>query len=200
MKLTDSGGGGFEDPEVGSYAATGLKIIDLGTRESDYQGQKRQRRELILGWELDEKMSDGRPFVVSEFYTASLSEKATLRKVLAGWRGRDFTPEELQGFNPRVILGKSCILSLAKNDKGKIKVSSVGKLPKGMVGPTLVNPIVYFSLDEFDRATFDSLSEGVKKLIVQSPEYKLATSPAPAVDLPPGHPAGGTPPFDDVEF
>ena len=176
----DNGGGDFENPEPGSYAATCYKIIDIGTQTSEYQGKTNSRRQVILGWELDEAMSDGRPFVVSKFYTASLSEKANLRHDLAGWRGRDFTPEELGGFSPRNILGKSCLVTLTKNDKGKIRVTGVAKLPKGMTAPPLQNEQVFFHLDEFDAATFDKLSDGVKKLIVQSPEYQsVAGKPAP---------------------
>ena len=168
----DSGGGDFENPDPGSYAGVCYKIIDIGTQTSEYQGKTKSRRQVIIGWELDELMSDGRPFVVSKFYTASLSEKANLRHDLAAWRGRDFTPEELQGFSPRNILGKSCLVQLTKNDKGKVRVTGVAKLPKGMNAPELVNEQVFFHLDEFDQATFDSLSDGVKKLIVQSPEYQ----------------------------
>lgn len=168
----DSGGGDFENPEPGSYAATCYKIIDIGTQTSEYQGKANSRRQVILGWELDEAMSDGRPFVMSKFYTASLSEKANLRHDLAAWRGRDFTPEELGGFSPRNILGKPCLVTLTKNDKGKVRVSGVAKLPKGMSAPPLQNETLFFHLDEFDQATFDKLSDGVKKLVVQSPEYQ----------------------------
>lgn len=177
----DSGGGDFENPEPGSYAATCYKIIDIGTQTSEYQGKANSRRQAILGWELDELMSDGRPFVVSKFYTASLSEKANLRHDLAAWRGRDFTEEELGGFSPKNILGKPCLVTLTKNDKGKVRVTGVAKLPKGMTAPPLQNDLLFFHLDEFDRKVFDGLSDGVKKLIVQSPEYQaLQSAPAPA--------------------
>jgi hypothetical protein len=174
MILKDTGGGDFENPEPGTYAAICYKIIDIGTQEGEYQGQKNNRRQLIIGWELNENMSDGRPFVMSKFYTASLSEKSNTRKDLAGWRGRDFTPEELLGFDIKNIMGKPCMLSLIATDKGKIKVGSVSKMPKGMAAPEMHNKPIFFSLDEFDHAVFDAFSDGVKKLIIQSPEYKAA--------------------------
>lgn len=191
----DNGGGDFENPEPGSYAGTCYKIVDLGTQTSEYQGKPNSRRQVILTWELDELMSDGRPFIVSKFYTASLSEKANLRHDLASWRGRDFTPEELMGFSPRKILGASCLVTLTKNDKGKVRVTGVAKLPKGMNAPTATNPQVFFHLDEFDQATFDGLSDGVKKIIVQSPEYQeIAGKRAAATGAPAGN--GGSH-FDD---
>jgi hypothetical protein len=174
MKVSDSGNGDFENPTAGSYGAVCYKLIDLGTQLGEYQGQKTSKRQLILGFELDENMSDGKPFVVSSFYTASLHEKARLRKDLAAWRGRDFTPEELQGFELQNLLGKPCMLSLAETDKGKIKIASIGKLPKGLNPHTQVNETVYFSLDpaEYNATIFDSFRDKMKALIMQSPEYQ----------------------------
>jgi hypothetical protein len=53
-------------------------------------------------------------------------------------------------------------------------------LPKGTVVPNQVNTSVYFSLDEFDPKVFDSLSDGIKKLIKVSPEYQAIANPNPA--------------------
>jgi len=172
MRWTDSGGG-FENPEPGTYAAVCYKILDIGTQEGEYQGQKTIRRQVIIGWELSEKMSDGRPFVVSKFYTQSLSDKATLRHDLAGWRGRDFTPDELAGFDARNIIGKPCMLSLTLSDKGRIKVSSVAKMPKGMAAPAQENASIFLSLEpqDFDRKAFEAQSDKIKAMIMQSPEW-----------------------------
>lgn len=173
MKWTDSGGS-FEQPEPGTYAAVCYKVLDIGTQESEYQGQKTVRRQVIIGWEISEKMSDGRPFVVSKFYTQSLNEKATLRHDLAGWRGRDFTPDELAGFDAKNILGKPCMLSLTLSDKGRIKVSSVAKLPKGMESPKQVNPSMFLSLEpsEYNPSVFEAQSEKIKAMIMASPEWQ----------------------------
>lgn len=177
MKWTDSGGS-FEQPEPGSYAAVCYKLIDIGTQEGEYLGQKTVKRQVILGWELDEKMQTGdnagKPFVVSKFYTQSLNEKATLRHDLAGWRGRDFTPEELAGFDAKNLLGKPCMLSLTLSDKGKIKVASVSKLPKGMAAPKQVNPSMFLSLEpgDYDHQVFDVQTEKMKAIIMASPEWQ----------------------------
>lgn len=197
MKLTDNGGGDFEQPEAGSYGATCYKIIDIGTQTGEYQGKQNSARKVIIGWQLDEPMKDGRAFVTASFYTASLNEKATLRKHLAAWRGRDFTEDELKGFDIRKLMGAPCLLSLTKNDKGKVKVTGISKLPKGMNAPALEpqNVEVYFSLDEFDQQVFDSLSDGIRKFILQSPEYQNIASN--------GHEADRVPndvPNDDIPF
>lgn len=196
MKWQDNGGGDFEQPPVGTHVARCVKIIDIGTQKSEYQGKANIRRQCVIGWELpNELMSEGdyagKPFVVSKFYTASLGEKANLRKDLANWRGRDFTEAELGGFDAKNILGKSCMLALTTNDKGKTRVTGVMALPKGTEVPPQASPTVYFSLDEFDQATFDKLSDGYKKLIQASPEYRAVTDPA--------HAQSRRETFDDLE-
>lgn len=184
MKWADNGGGTFEQPPTGTHVGICVKIIDIGTQKGEYQGQANIRRQCIIGWELpNELMTEGdyagKPFTVSKFYTASLGEKANLRKDLANWRGRDFTEEELKGFESKAILGKACMLSLTPNEKGKTRVTAVMALPKGTPVPKAANPVVYLSLEksEFDQAVFDALSDGYKKLITVSPEYRHIVNP-----------------------
>lgn len=177
MRWADNGGGDFEQPPVGTCVARCIKIIDIGTQKGEYQGKATSKRQCIVGWELpNDCMSEGehagKPFNVSKFYTASLGEKANLRKDLQNWRGREFTEDELRGFESKNILGKACMLSLTQNDKGKVRVTGVMALPKGMQVPPQVNPSVYFSLDEYDAQVFESLSDGYKKMITASPEYQ----------------------------
>ena len=183
MRWKDSGGGDFEQAPVGTHTARCIKIIDIGTQRGEYQGKATIKRQCIVGWELpNELMTEGefsgKPFVVSKFYTASLNEKATLRKDLANWRGRDFTEEELAGFDSKNILGVPCMLSLTENDKGKTRVTGVMAIPRGATVPAQINKTFYFSLDEFDQETFNGLSEGIKKMIEASPEFKELQNPS----------------------
>lgn len=185
MKWSDNGGGDFEQPPVGTHVAICTKVIDIGTQKSEYQGQANIRRQCIIGWELPNELMTtgdyaGKPFTVSKFYTASLNEKANLRKDLANWRGRDFTEAELAGFESKSIIGKACMLALTPNEKNKIRVTGVMALPKGTPTPPQVNKSLFFSLDEFDQTVFDGLSEGYKKLIMASPEYRHIVNPPPA--------------------
>lgn len=187
MKWSDTGGGDFEQPPVGTHVARCIKIIDIGTQRGEYQGKATIRRQCIIGWELPtELMTEGeyvgKPFTVSRFYTCSLGEKANLRRDLESWRGRAFTEEELNGFEAKNILGKACLLGLTPNDKGKVRVTGVMALPRGTQVPDQINPVTFLSLErgEFDRAVFDALSDGYKRLITVSPEYQELTNPATA--------------------
>ncbi len=204
MKLTDSGGGDFEQPPTGSHIARCIKMIDIGTQKSEFQGRANIKRQIILAWELPlELMSPehgGKPFVVSKFYTASLNEKANLRKDLANWRGRDFSDQELLGFDSKNLLDKGCMLSIIHNDKNRARVAGVMAMPKGTVLPPATHPLVYFSLepDEFDVAVFDSLPDGFKRMIDVSPEYQQRVRPGYVAGQPDRSPIADF--EDDIPF
>lgn len=189
MLLKDSGGGSFEQPPIGTHVARCVKMIDIGTQKGEYQGKATFKRQIIVGWELpNELMTEGeyagKPFTVSKFYTASLSEKANLRKDLANWRGRDFTEQELAGFDAKNIVGKPCMVSITLNEKGNARVTGVMALPKGTSVPEQINPTLYLSLDrgEFNQAVFDSLSEKMQNMIAVSPEFQELKKPAGSFD------------------
>jgi hypothetical protein len=169
----------FEQPEPGVYVARCYRLIDLGTQKNEYKGEVNFQRQIIIGWEIGEKMSDGQPFVVGGFYTLSLSEKANLRKMLQSWRGRDFTEAELKGFDLRTILDKPCTLNLTKTDKDKIKVASVSPLMKGVTPLQAVNATQYFSFDEFTEESFNAVSDKLREKIKLSPEYAKAIGQVP---------------------
>lgn len=194
MGLTVSeGAGSFELAPAGTHTARCYRIIDLGTQRTEWQGEQKTARKVLVCWELlgDERMSDGRPFSVAKRYTASLHEKAQLRKDLAAWRGRDFTPEELKGFELRKMLGAFCLLNLIKVEKAGrdyVNVASIMALPKGMPKPEGVNDLLAFDLAEFDQAAFDQLSDHLQEKIIGTPEYQAlqatlappqASAPAP---------------------
>jgi alpha-galactosidase len=147
-------------------------LIDLGTQTSEYQGKEVVRRQCIIGWELPEEIIEdgdlkGAPFTVQNFYTSSLHEKSKLRHILIAWRGRDFTPEELKGFDAKNILGKPCMLSIVANENGNRIVSSVMASPKGTKVPAQINPSFFFSLDpnEFEPVVFEMLSPKIKAIV-----------------------------------
>ena len=165
----------WKQPETGSWAATCIRIIDLGTQEREYQGKTSYRRQSLIIWEIDGQTDDkGEPITISKAYTASLGEKANLRKDLECWRGRPFTSDELAGFDVRNLLGKSCLLNLIKvpGQKGeKVVIASIGTLPKGMPAPAPpVHSQYIYSLDNHDSNIWDKLSDGLKNWINRSQE------------------------------
>lgn len=169
----DSGGGDFQQAPTGNHVARCVRLVDLGTQHGTYEGKATTRNQVLLSWELcNELMNDGQPFIISEFYTNSLSEKSKLRPHLESWRGRPFSEEELNGFDLENILSKPCMLSIVANEKGRSKVAAVAQMPKGIKAPEALNVPISFWIDEWDQQAFDAMSDGIKKIIAESDEYK----------------------------
>jgi hypothetical protein len=172
----------YENAPEGVAACRCYRIIDLGTQESDYQGQKKIAHKILVNWELvGTSNAEGKPYTIGKKYTLSLSEKATLRKDLEAYRGRKFTPAELEGFDISKLINAPCMLNIihaTKDGKTYANIGSIMPLPNGMVAPQLVNDKVLFSLSSFDESVFNGLSDGLKKIIMSSPEYDEVTGTA----------------------
>ena len=136
----------FEQPTPATHQAVCVFVHDIGLQPGDYQGKPRLSHKIIMAWQLAQKMTTGeyagQPFLITQFYTLSLSEKAKLRKDLEAWRGKAFTEAELKGFDVESVIGANCLLSIIATENGKRKVSGVMALPAGMptITPTLTEP------------------------------------------------------------
>ena len=84
----------------------------------------------------NELNDDGRLYMVTKKYTASLNEKATLRGDLEAWRGKKFTKQELRGFDIEQLVGVNCQLQVVHTtlDDGRTfaNVKAVVPISKGM--------------------------------------------------------------------
>lgn len=180
--LPEPTGGDFRPAPMGAHRAVCYRLIDLGTQKKEYQGQTSYPRQVMISWELsDEFMEDGKPFVLSKFYTWSMSEKANLRKDLEAWRGRPFEQVDFGPngrFKPINLIGAPCLLNVVHDTKAngdvKAKIASIMPMTKGMQKPSPVNETLFFSLDDYKPALMEALSDGVKQIIMRSPEYSEA--------------------------
>ena len=166
----------YERAEAGVYPARCIQVVELGTRDNEYQGEVKKRKEIVIIWELSELMEDGRPFVVSWRGTNSLSDKSKLLPLLVSWRGKAFTPEELGKFEMKNILDKPCMInvSLATSKAGKDYngVISVMPLPKGMTCAERANDLVDFGIGDLGTPEFEKVYPYLQKIILDSDEGK----------------------------
>jgi len=83
MKMPDAKGGDFELAPAGAQLAICIRLIDLGTQQTEFKGERKLQRKIMIGWELPfEKTKKGEPFIHYKRYTLSSHEKSTLRKHL----------------------------------------------------------------------------------------------------------------------
>lgn len=186
----------FKLPPSGSHLGRLYRILDLGTQKVEWQGAIKMQRKLMFSFELHGEdndgqaltTADGKPLMISKRYTMSLGEQSTLRKDLESWRGKKFTAEELLGFDLNVLLGKFAMCNVTHNDReGKTyaNLSGLSQVPaalKKMPEPTGVNELLIFSLDDFNQAKFDGLSEGLKEIIKKSAEWRGTNGEPVSVD------------------
>jgi hypothetical protein len=177
----------FTPVPPGMHLARCYRVVDLGTQKIEWQGQIKHLKKIKVQFEVhgeDEQgnalvTNKGEPMSISKNYTLSLSEKANLRKDLQGWRGRDFTPDELRGFELKNILDKWAMLSVAKsmgnNGKEYTNIMSVNPVPAAIKKtglPEGYNTPALFEIDDPNMELFDTFSDGLKSKIELSPEWK----------------------------
>lgn len=176
-----SGGGEFERPEPGNQAAVLVAIVDLGTVEKAYKGKSYDAHEVYFVWELTTQQMTGSTFnhVIGKSYTASLDEKANLRKMIEKWGGKPLPDGE--EFDLKNLLNKSCLLDVQSTDDGKytkLDALCASKLPKGMECPPAKRKGVVWEIDASEQLPehLDWLpflyGESVQDRIARSHEWK----------------------------
>lgn len=184
----DSGGGGnFTPVAPGMHLARCYRIVDMGTQKVEFKGQVKHLQKVMLQFEVHGENEDGRPLVtdkgepmsISKNFTLSLVEKATLRKDLQAWRGRDFTFDELRGFELKAVLGVWAMITAVKavgnNGKEYTNIVSISPVPMAIKRaglPEGFNKLGTFDLDKPDMALFETFSNGLKEKITSSPEWR----------------------------
>lgn len=156
----------------GTHQAICVGVFDLGTVHN--KTFNKDANQVLLLWELYElENEEGFPLTIHKMYTASLSKKSNLRADLTSWRGRAFTPAELEGFDLSAVLGKPCQLLILHNAvDGSVyaNIQSVSSVPRGLVVPKPKNTPVSFTFGE-DTAVPHGTPEWVEAKIKSAPEW-----------------------------
>lgn len=204
----DSGGGSFTPVAPGMHLARCYRIVDLGTQTTDFQGQTKHLQKVMLQFEVHGEDDNGKalvtpkgePMSISKNFTLSLAEKATLRKDLQAWRGREFTADELRGFELKNVLGVWAMITASKavgnNGKEYTNIVSINPVPvaiKKAGMPQGFNKLATFSIDNPDMDLFETFGNGLREKITSSPEWR-ARNQTPVSK--PSAPDSG---FDDMD-
>jgi len=202
---SDTGGGDdFKLVSPGMHPAVCDMMVDLGMQEQKSQLYGASvKHQVYIRWQIPgerlEYEKDGQkvegPMTIGGYYTLSLSEKANLRKVLQGWRGKEFTAEEAAKFDIAAVLGKPCTLNVihktGNDGKVRAKIDSVGPQMKGLAPAVLEGEPILYDGGEEDSPVWDKLRpwmhESIKKQVqprseAQALEDSYARQPAMADD------------------
>ena len=157
VRASSGSGGGtdFTPIEAGTHIAVCGMVVDLGIQPSNNPAYDPKHQIYIrwevaaerVEWEVGGKQMEG-PAVIGSFYSFSLHEKANLRRDLEGWRGKQFTEDELSGFELFKLLGAGCQLSVIHYESGgktRAKVQGIMALPKSMAKPDVEGEVIGYS-------------------------------------------------------
>jgi|SRR5882672_2394830 len=185
LPVKDNGGKDFKKVPQGVHAAVCNLVCDCGVQPG---GKYKPQRKVYLRWEIPSERiewtdKEGHPhegpMTIGRFYTASLSEKATLRRDLENWRGKAFAKEELEGFDLFKILGTACQIMVAHNTEGGktyANITGIMGLKKGDARPAAENTLIKYSPDE--PQMFDQLPEWLRQKIADGGGASETTAPA----------------------
>lgn len=184
----DSGSeGSFKPVPPGMHLARCYRIVDLGTQKSEFQGETKYLAKIMMVFEVHGEddvgnkllTSKGEPMTISKNYTLSLSEKSNLRKDLQNWRGREFTQDELRGFELKNVLGHWAMISVAKStgNNGKeytniMSVNPVHAVVKKNGLPEGHNKAGLFMIGSPDMEMFETFGKNLQEKIKSSPEWQ----------------------------
>jgi hypothetical protein len=186
----------FKPVPPGMHLARCFRVIDLGTQRSEWLGEVKDRHMIMLQWEVHSEDEEGNPLVtpngepmsISKNYSNTLSPKSALRIHLSSWRGREFTSEELRGFELKNLLGVWCMVtvkaSLGKDGKEYTNVDSVNPVPAAIKAagfPVAFSKPEMFDIAKPDMAVFGNLNERLKAKIMASPEWNKSKQPQSSV-------------------
>ena len=201
LKVSKSSGAGFDPVPEGSHIAICVGLYDIGVQKVEYKVELKETPKLIVSCELpDVTMQggdhEGEPRLISKTYTASLSDRATLKADLESWRGRAFTDEELEEFDLANVLGKACMLQIIHNQNGGktyANIKTITPVDKGVPVPQPYNPLKAFDMDapswlwELDNG---GLPDWIVNKIKESETYKSNIQQAEQEDALPAAPEG----------
>jgi len=172
MSKGTGGGGDFDPVPAATHIARCISVVDIGFQETPWGAKEKvyigfEVPAVRVEWNNKDNVHHEGPALIGSTYTNSIHEKSVLGQHLVNWRGRAFTPEELEGFDLFSILDIPCMIAVThkvKGDKTYANVSGIMGAPKGTVVPDRETPLVgYTPQDEARAEDFDKMPEWLQK-------------------------------------
>lgn len=148
-------GSSFEPAPEGLHQVVCVDVV-ADRKEGPYG-----MRDIIkLSWQTESlNPKNGKPFLVVQTFGRTLSPKGRLRPLLKSWRGRDFTPKELEDFDLETLLGANAQMNILHESKDGIvyaNIAAIIPLPKGV---SKIAPRDYVRVVDRDPAAGETESE-----------------------------------------
>ena len=182
--VKNTGTGDFTPAPLGLHRGVCCDVVELGYLETPW-GKKRK---VDIKIQIAVDMDDGKPFLVSKRYTASLFEKANLCIDLESWRGRKFTDAEAEAFDLEKLITAQCQVNIIHKEgkKNNTIFANVSAIVPGVKGLPAMQVRDYIRVCQRDG--------------YQAPDMTPPDDPPPSVDPSEEPPQHGIDPDDDIPF
>ena len=177
---------------AGTHIARCYKMIHVGERDYEYQGEPKKRNSLWVYFELPNELAVFNPEKGEEPYSVNIEynyvgyETAKIMKHINSWRGKALSPQEIDDFDVSTLLEQPCMLTIvhntsAANGKTYANITSISGMPKGIECPKQVNPSYTFDYNEnFDMIAMDkNIPQFLQDIIKQTPEWNAKMNEIP---------------------
>ena len=168
----------------GTHISRCYKIIYVGERDYEYQGEPKKKNSLWVYFELPNELAVFNPENGEEPYSVNIEynhvpyETAKIMKHINSWRGKALSPQEIDDFDVSTLLEQPCMLTIvhntsAANGKTYANIASISGMPKGIECPKQVNPSYTFDYnDNFDMIGMDkNIPQFLQDIMKQTPEW-----------------------------
>ena len=187
----------FDPAPPGTHAAICYAVVDLGTQIGEYLGVPTERHQVWIAWEFprlifETEEGEPKPKTISRFLTVSLGDKSNMKPLLEGWRGREFTEEEKEGFDIQNILEKACLINVIHDKDGNAKMNAIMPPDEDAKAFMMNHDRTYFSFEDGGSIP-DVVPDGIKKIIMKSVEWNEQGQQDEGLEGPSREPEQGPP-------
>ena len=169
---------------AGTHIARCYRMIHVGERDYEYQGEPKKKNSLWVYFELPNELNVFNPELGEQPYSVNIEynhvpyETAKIMKHINSWRGKALSPQEIDDFDVSTLLEQPCMLTIvhntsAANGKTYSNIASISGMPKGIECPKQVNPTYTFDYnDNFDMIGMDkNIPQFLQDIMKQTPEW-----------------------------
>lgn len=169
---------------AGTHIARCYRMIHVGERDYEYQGEPKKKNSLWVYFELPNELNVFNPELGEQPYSVNIEynhvpyETAKIMKHINSWRGKALSPQEIDDFDVSTLLEQPCMLTIvhntsAANGKTYANIASISGMPKGIECPKQVNPSYTFDYnDNFDMIAMDkNIPQFLQDIMKQTPEW-----------------------------
>lgn len=164
---------------AGTHIAVLYSMIDMGTQETEFKGEKKKGRKIRLSFELPKKRADfdgvSKPISIHRELGFTMFSKGNLRAFAEALLGRALGDKEADDLDVEELLGRAALATVLheKGQDGQMyaKFKGLSPLMEGIEAPKPENKVVFYSVVKGDNHVYEALPDWMKDRLNSAPEF-----------------------------